>query len=139
MQVLAISSGVPMRRSGLPRSKRIFVFSSLEKMTASSASVWIVPSAMQLTRTLGPHSTASDRVKWLRPALAAPYATRPGDAVTDAMLEMFTIDPPESCSCITALARWLNHSGPTRLIAITDAWKRGEVGPVGATGEPPAL
>ena len=55
------------------------------------------------------------------------------------MLEMLTIEPPVSCSCITALARWLNQSGPVRLMAITDAWKRGEVGPVGATGEPPAL
>ena len=46
------------------------------------------------TRTLGAHSTASDRVSVSRPAFAAPYAAVPGEGAARRRCETLTIDPP---------------------------------------------
>jgi hypothetical protein len=52
---------------------------------------------------------------------------------------MFTIEPPSSCACITALAFWAKCSGATRLSWRIFSEKRGEAVAASAAGEPPAL
>ncbi len=46
------------------------------------------------TRTpSGPHSQASVFVRWMMPALATPYAERPGKAPSSTMEDTLTIEP----------------------------------------------
>ena len=49
---------------------------------------------MALTLISGAHSMASDVVTFKSPALAAPYATEPGDERVAETLEILMIDPP---------------------------------------------
>ena len=67
-----MSSGVPMRPTAVVRPA-FAASSSLPRNTACiDPSVLIRPGETQLTRTSGPHSAASERVKCSTPALAAP-------------------------------------------------------------------
>ncbi len=59
---------------------------------------------MWLTRTFGAHSRASAWLNMSSPAFAAEYAAVPGCGSWAETLPMLTIDPPESCCCMTALA-----------------------------------
>ena len=97
------------------------------------------PTLIALTRTLGAHSIASDLVSESTPAFAAPYAAVPGEGRSALMEEMLTIEPPCSCSCMTAFAAWAARSGATRLRARTLSWKRGDASAARAYGAPPAL
>src|SRR5260370_39881547 len=92
------------------------------------------PGVTALTRTLGAHSTASDCVRWMSPALAAPYATVPGDGRRPLTLAMLRITPPDGCACMTALARCAQKSGASRLRCTTAVEKCGEAGAVPAGG-----
>ena len=65
-----------------------------------------MPALTATTRTLGAHSTASDRVSCNRPAFAALYTAVPGEGRIAEMLEMLMMTPPSVCSCITAFAFW---------------------------------
>ena len=65
-------AGSPARRNGTAAKYFSPVGSSFGSTNDRKFSVIVGPSAMQLTRTFGPHSWASDRVSWLSPLLAAP-------------------------------------------------------------------
>src|SRR5258708_21006621 len=82
---LEISAGSPARLSGTLRKYSAPSGSSLGSTRLRKLSVMVGPRARQFTRTRGPHSWASDRVMWFRPALAAPYdppvGYRPGRLV----------------------------------------------------------
>src|SRR4051794_4883621 len=94
---------------------------------------------MEFTRTLGAHSTASDLVSESTPALAAPYAAVPGEGRSALTEEMLTIEPPDSCRCMTALAAWATTRGACRFRPSTLSWNRGEASAARAYGAPPAL
>src|SRR3954447_18263482 len=94
---------------------------------------------MEFTRTFGAHSTASDLVSESTPALAAPYAAVPGEGRSALTEEMLTIEPPDSCRCMTALAAWATTSGACRFRPSTLSWNRGEASAARAYGAPPAL
>src|SRR6201997_5742032 len=88
------SAGSPARRNGIAAKYFSPVGSSLGSTNDRKFSVMVGPSATQLTRTFGPHSSASDRVRWLSPLLAAPHETRVGEpAGCPAPLEMFMMQP----------------------------------------------
>src|SRR5271166_6832253 len=88
-QTRPTSAGSPARRNGTAAKYFSPVGSSLGSTNDRKFSVIVGPSATQFTRTFGPHSSASDRVRWLRPLFAAPYETRVGDpAGCPAPLEM---------------------------------------------------
>ena len=71
----------------------------------------MAPGVTQFTRTFGAQATAKLVVTLISPAFAAPYAATPGDGRVPLSDEMFRIDPPDSCSCITALAAWPDVHG----------------------------
>ena len=70
---LAMSSGSPMRSSGMPRRKRSFSVAGSSRGSASIRSMAFVMTWagwMALTRIrCGAHSTASSRVSWMMPGL----------------------------------------------------------------------
>jgi hypothetical protein len=71
-QTRPTSAGSPARRNGTAAKYFSPVGSSLGSTNDRKFSVIVGPSAMQLTRTQDPHSSASERVRWLNPLLAAP-------------------------------------------------------------------
>src|SRR5882757_11231219 len=94
---LPTSAGSPARLSGTSRKYSAPSGSPLGSTKLRKLSVIVGPRARQLTRTRGPHSSASDRVMWFRPALAAPYDTSVGEpAGWPAPLEILTTDPVPS-------------------------------------------
>src|SRR5438552_15385710 len=94
------------------------------------------PALTQFTRTLGAHSTASVCVRPIRPALAAPYAAVPGLGRRPLTLAMLVMLAPPSCSCMTALARWLTLSGAMRFSAMMAVEKLGDAVAAYAAGAP---
>src|SRR5271163_2881967 len=88
------SAGSPARRNGMAAKYFSPVGSSLGSTNDRKFSVIVGPSATQLTRTFGPHSSASDRVRWLSPLFAAPEETWVGDpAGCPALLERLMMHP----------------------------------------------
>src|SRR5258708_9171770 len=78
-QTRPTSAGSPARRNGTAAKYLSPAGSSLGSTNDRKFSVIVGPSAMQLTRPLGPHSSASDLVTWFSHLLSAPYATKVGD------------------------------------------------------------
>src|SRR5215213_11362512 len=94
---------------------------------------------MLLTRTRGPHSTASDLVRESTPAFAAPYDAVPGDGRSADTDEMFTIAPPSGCACMIAFAAFETVSTAERLRPRTLSSSRALESAARAYGAPPAL
>jgi hypothetical protein len=116
------SAGSPPRRKGMSAKYRLPSGSSLGSTNDRKFSVMVGPSATQLTRTAGPHSWASERVRWLRPAFAAPYDTSVGEpAGCPAPLETLMMQPVPSRVFICRYARMANHNGLIRFICTANA------------------
>src|SRR2546423_13202391 len=97
------------------------------------------PAVTQFTRTLGAHSIASVWVMFTSPALAAPYATVPGDGRRPLILPMLMMLPPSGCVSITAYAFWDTYSGARRFSRTTASENRGDAVAESAAGEPPGV
>ncbi|CFE78352.1 Uncharacterised protein [Mycobacterium tuberculosis] len=63
----------------------------------------------------------------------------PGVGRRPLTLQMFTIDPPLGCACISTLACWETSSGASTLSSTIFRWKLCVASAASAYGEPPAL
>ncbi len=112
-----ISSARPHRRIGTVATVAGPAVSSSQRLRFRSVAVQ--PGHRALTRTpSAPHSTASDLVSEIRPALAAPYGARNGAALTPATDATLMTEPlPRSTRC--GPAAWHTYMAESRFSRIS--------------------
>src|SRR5437016_5055670 len=79
-----------------------------------SSGQMMAPGATPFTRTSGPSSSASERVRPARPALAIEYTTKSFSGRSAWMSTTFTIAPRAFLRC--GAAAWARNSGARRLV-----------------------
>ena len=132
-----LGPGHPAERDGRARSRRP---GRRRRSGRRCRSVRHRPTSIELTRTFGPHSTASDEVSESRPAFAAPYAAVPGEGRVRG--DRGDVDDRAAGLLAAASPRWRparTAAGASRLRPTILSWKRAEASAARAYGAPPAL